>query len=184
MHAPKAKKTGVADAPDLLQIAIETFVSTCRRPAALEYGENSIPLTTGCYSLEIRSGKLFIEIWEERRSISRRILGVERNSVGILDCTVQKFGGKPGRLTFLDLDRPQTAYRTLCGIRQNFAEQFRSMLQRQFPGWEVETLSSALDLQRSFSSVYPRAKFVRGSHLLAAMACPGLQEEADLLALR
>ena len=169
-------------APDLLQIAIETFLDACRHPAVLEYGENAIPLTQGCYSLEIRSGKLFIEIWEEKRSVSRRILTIERTSVGILDCSVQRFGGKPGRLTFLDLERPQTAHRTLCGTRQNFAEQFRSMLQRQFPGWEVEALSSALDLQRSFSSVFPRAKLVRGNHILAAMACPGPQDEPGLLA--
>ena len=183
MYGPKAKKSGGADvAPDLLQLAIETFIGTCRRPAALEYGENTIPLTSGCYSLEIRSGKLFIEIWEEKRSISRRILGIERTSTGILDCAVQKFGGKPGRLTFLDLERPQTAHRMLSGIRQNFAEQFRSMLQRQFAGWEIEALSSALDLQRSLSSVFPRAKLVRGGHILAAVACPGLQEEPDLLA--
>jgi hypothetical protein len=67
------------------------------------------------------------------------------------------------------------------GQRQNFAEQFRRMLQRQFPGWEVETLSSALDLQHSFSSVFPRAKVTRGGHVLAAMACPDPQDEPALL---
>jgi len=168
--------------PELLLAAIEAFLATCRRPAALEYGENPIPLAVGCYALEIRSGRLSIEIWDEARSLSRRILSVERHSTGVLDCVIHRFGGKPSRLTFLDLDRPQTVHRTRMGHRQNFAEQFRRMLQRQFPGWEVETLSSALDLQHSFSSVFPRAKVTRGGHILAAMACPDPQDEPAFLA--
>jgi len=173
----------LSDSPDLdlLLTAIEAFLAACRRPAALEYGENPIPLKPGCYALEIRSGRLSIEIWDETRSVSRRILSVERHSTGVLDCAIQKFGGKPSRLTFLDLDRPQTEHRKRMGQRQNFAEQFRRMLLRQFPGWEVETLSCALDLQHSFSSVFPRAKVARGSHILAAMACPEPQDEPDLL---
>jgi len=167
--------------PELLLVAIETFLTACRRPAALEYGENPIPLTPGYYALEIRSGRLSIEIWDETRSVSRRLLSVERHSTGVLDCVIHKFGGKPSRLTFLDLDRPQTVHRKRMGHRQNFAEQFRRMLQRQFPGWEVETLSSALDLQHSLSSVFPRAKVTRGGHILAAMACPDPQDEPTLL---
>ena len=171
----------IAQDPELLLTAIEAFLATCRSPAALEYGENPIPLLHGCYALEIRSGRLSIEIWDETRSVSRRILSVERHSTGVLDCAIQKFGGKPSRLTFLDLERPQTVHRTRMGQRQNFAEQFRRMLQRQFPGWEVETLSSSLDLQHSFSSVFPRAKVTRGQHVLAAMACPDPQDEPALL---
>lgn len=167
--------------PELLLAAIEAFLSTCRRPAALEYGENPIPLLAGCYALEIRSGRLAIEIWDETRSVSRRIVSVDHHSTGVLDCAIQKFGGKPSRLTFLDLDRPQTVHRTRMGQRQNFGEQFRRMIQRQFPGWEVEALSSALDLQHSFSSVFPRAKIVRGGHILAAIACPDSEDEPAFL---
>ncbi len=167
--------------PEILLAAVEAFLATCRRPGALEYGENPIPLVTGCYALEIRSGRLSIEIWDETRSISRRILSIERHSTGVLDCSIQKFGGAPSRLTFLDLDRPQTAHRKRMGQRQNFAEQFRRMLQRQFPGWEVEAVSSALDLQHSFSSVFPRAKLSRGTHTVAALACPTVDDESAFL---
>ena len=33
----------------------------CRRPAALEYGDNLLALLPGFYALEIRSGRLSIE---------------------------------------------------------------------------------------------------------------------------
>jgi hypothetical protein len=167
--------------PEALRAVVETFLCGCRRPAALEYWENPLALTPGNYALEIRSGRLSIEIWDETRSVSRRILAVEGATPGILDCSVQKFGGKPGRLACVDLDKPRTAHRTLRGTRQNFAEQFRRMLLRQFPGWEIRVLSSAQDLQRSFSSVYPRAKLMRGQQQITAMACALPQDEAHML---
>jgi hypothetical protein len=168
-------------APELLLEQIESFLRRCRRPAALEYGDNLLALLPGFYALEIRSGRLSVEIWDETRTVSRRILGIERAGTGVLDCTAQKFGGTSVRFSFLDLDLPQSAHRKTCGTRQNFAERFRRMLARQFPGWEIASLSSSLDLQHSFSSVFPRARLTRGNQSIAAMASAGPAEEADLL---
>ena len=167
-------------APDLLT-EIENFLAGCRRPAAVETGENPIPLLPGQYCLQMQSGRLCIEIWDETRSLARRIVAVERRSTAILDCTIQRFGGKPGRLSFLDMERPQTAHRSLTAARQNFAEQFRQMITRQFPGWQLDALTVSQDLRRSFSSVYPRARLTRGSQILAVMACQTPEQEPHLL---
>ena len=169
-----------ADPPTQLA-AIQAFLKTCRCPALLEYGEDAVNLTPGAYALEIRTGKLFVEAWTETRSVSRRILSIERQVPGILDCTVQRFGGTPGKLSFLDLDRPKTPYKSHSGTRQTFAEQFRRMLFRQFPGWSIQALSCGLDLQRSFSSVFPRAALTRGNRQIAALACPSPAYEPALL---
>lgn len=164
-----------------LLAAIETFLSTCHKPAVLECGEEMMTLVPGQYAIEMRSGRLWVEVWNEARSLSRRILSVDRHTTGVLDCTVHRFGGKPGRLSFLDLERPQTAHKSLCGVRQNFGEQFRRMLFRQFPGWEITALSSSIDLQRSLSPIFPRARLSRGNRQIAAMACPTIQDEPALL---
>ena len=160
---------------------IEGFLANCRHPAALEYGDMPIPLTPNTYSLEIRAGRVMLEVWDDERCVSRRIAGIERRSAGLLDCFVEKFGGRTGKLTFLDLDRPQTAHRSTAAGKQHFAERFRRILSRQFPEWQISTLSAGLDLQRSFSSVFPRALLRRGTQLIAAMACPSVQDEAALL---
>ena len=167
--------------PDTLSSTIEAFLNTCRKPAVLDYGDEPLSLLSGHYVLECRAGKLLLEAWDENRSLSRRILGIEHASTGILDCSVQRFGGKPGTLTFLDLERPQTAARFTRGVRQTFAEQFRRTLSRQFPAWEVKTLSSSLDLRRSFSSTFPRARLSRGTQNIAAIACPSAAEESAFL---
>lgn len=161
--------------------AVTAFLSTCRRPAVLEYGEEPQTLVRGQYALEMRSGKVWIEAWSEARTLTRQILSIERHATGVLDCTIQRFGGKPGKLSFLDLDRPQSAHKTVCGLRQTFAEQFRRMLFRQFPGWDISTLTCSMDLQRSFSAIYPRARLLRGNQQIAALACPNPQDESALL---
>lgn len=167
--------------PASLRDAVEAFLKTCRDPALLEYGDEAVRMRPGECSLEMRNGSLWVEAWNETRGVSRRILSIERHTPGILDCTVQRFGGKPGKLSFLDLERPQAAHKSHSGVRQSFAEQFRRMLFRQFPGWEIESLSCGLDLQRSFSSVFPRACLVRGNRRIAALACPSLDDEPAML---
>ena len=179
------RPVAVSDAaPEQLLKQIQAFLRRCRRPAALEYGDSLLALLPGFYALEIRAGRLSIEIWDEMRTVPRRILGVERAATGVLDCTAQKFGGASVRFSFLDLDLPKSAHRKVCGIRQNFAEQFRRMLSRQFPGWEIASLSSSLDLQHSFSSVFPRARLMRGNQTIAAMASPGAARKATYWLLR
>jgi hypothetical protein len=66
-------------------------------------------------------------------------------------------------------------------MRESFAEQFRRMLSRQFPAWNISFLSSSLDLRRSFSSVFARAWLQRGNQRIAAMACPSAENESELL---
>ena len=138
-------------------------------------------LSPGEYSLEIRAGRLWVEAWPEAASLSRRILSIDSHKPGVLDCSIHRFGGAAGKLSFLDLQRPQTGHRTLSGERHSFSEQFRRMLFRQFPGWTIAGLSCGMDLQRSFSPVFPRAKLTKGAETIAAMACPGKNDEPELL---
>ena len=167
--------------PEELSAEIEAFLASCRSPSVLEFGEEVIPLRPSQYALEIRSGRLWVDVWHENRSLCRRILSIENRAIGTLDCTVHRFGGAPGKLSFLDLDRPQSGHKTLSGHRHSFGEQFRRMLFRQFPGWEIETLSSSMDLRRSLSPIFPRARVTKANQQIAAMACPDMQDEGTLL---
>ena len=160
---------------------INTFLHGCRTPAVLEEGGEIIRLSPGEYSIEVRAGRLWVEAWPEASSLSRRILSIDSQKPGVLQCSIARFGGEMGKLSFLDLDRPQTSHRTVSGARQNFGEQFRRMLFRQFPGWTITNLSCGMDLQRSFSPVFPRAQLTKGGEVIAAMACPDKSDEPDLL---
>lgn len=179
-HKVTNSGTPAEEAEQLLGL-IGAWLTACKTPALLEDGEELIPLKQGEYALEIRAGRVCIDVWSGAKSFSRRIVAVNDAGTGTLDCLIHRFGGAPGRVTFLDTAKPQTAHRKLTGERQSFAEQFRRMLYRQFPGWEVAQLSAAMDLQRSFSPSFPRAQLVKGGQRLAAMACPdALHEHAFL----
>lgn len=162
------------------QLILE-FLRSCRKPAVLEAGDKLLELTGGNYLLELRSGRLSLEVWSDDSQFCRRILSVEAPRSGLLDCEAHRFGGKPAKLTFLDLERPQTAHRVVSGERRNFAEQFRRMLFRSLPGWEVTSLSSEPDLRRSFSGTFPRARLRRGQQVIAAAACASPEDESDFL---
>ncbi len=167
--------------PEALRASIQTFLGRCTEPAVLDFGDQPIGLKDGQYCLEIRAGRVSIDAWNEQRNLSRRILAAKQTVTGALDCVVQQFGGATGKLSFLDLARPQTTTRCAKGSRQNFAEQFRRMLHRQFPGWEIEALSSAMDLRRSFSAAFPRARISRGNQFAAALACATAEDEPAFL---
>lgn len=165
---------------DMLE-PIRKFLLTCARPAALEYGDEPIPLLRDEYELQIKNGALHLSAWPENRSLTRKIIGVETGKPGLLVCTVQRFGGATGRLSLLDLAHPRSTERLKRGDRGNFAEGFRKMLNRQFPGWEIQTLSTEMSLTQSFSPAYPRAVLRKGSGRLAAMACPTSDDEHGFL---
>ena len=179
-HRGSAKGPQLTD-PHAVLDSIRAFLSSCRVPAVLEQGEEVVPLTEGEFTVEVSAGRLCLEFQSGHRTVSRRVLSVERHRAGVLECTIQRFAGKEGKLRFLDLHRPQTASTTLRGSRESFTEQFRRILHRQFPGWEITALTCGMDLQRSFSPVFPRACLRRGNQTLAALACPHLREESGVL---
>jgi hypothetical protein len=147
----------------------------------LETGDEPLALLPEQHQWEIKQGNLFLSAWPEQRSIQRRIVAIEARKPGLMVCLIQRFGGKTGRLTLLDLAHPRSAGRLLQGERQSFSETFRRMLNRQFPGWNIQSLTTEMSLQSSFSPKYPRAVLERGTQRMAAMACPLAEDEHHFL---
>ncbi len=164
-----------------MQGLIEAFLSACRLPAVLEQGEELLPAGPGEWTTEIQSGRLLLHVLTKGKSLSRRIMLVERLQGGILHCRAERFGARNVKVTLLDLARPQSEAQTLRGHRASFGEKFRRMLLREFPGWEVKTLSAEMDLSRSLSPVFPRATLERRNQTMIAMACPTPDDESALL---
>ncbi|MBV9443056.1 MAG: hypothetical protein JO217_10205, partial [Acidobacteriaceae bacterium] len=166
-----SKRQG-AERPDVdaetLRLSIQQFVDACRSPALIDSGDQ-LTIDRASFMVEIRSGRLWIEAWDHERNLARRILAITSQARGRMVCSVHRFAGRPGELTLFDLDHPRNAQKALFSDREKFAEQFRTMLSRQFPGWNITTLSAAMDLQRSFSPVFPRAHVMRGGAHIAAI---------------
>jgi hypothetical protein len=164
-----------------MQAVVESFLAGCRQPSYLEHGDELIALRSGEWTTEIQSGRLTIHVLSGERSVSRRIVCVESRKSASLHCLVERFGGRTSKLTLVDLAKAQSAAQTLHGQRLGFGERFRRMLQREFADWEVTTLTSEMDLTRSFSPVFPRAILERRSKTQVAVACASADDEPAAL---
>jgi hypothetical protein len=151
--------------------AIVRFLERGRAPALLEPGEAEYRLLPGSYTLEWRNGRLTIQVWDERRNLARRIVGLGEESSGKLELTIERFGKRQGCIYLLDGTRGG-AEGQRRGARLVFREQFRRSLSRQFPGWQIAELSSEANLEESLSPAFPRALLTSGATGLAALAAP------------
>ncbi len=151
--------------------AIVRFLERGREPALLEPGEMQFALRPDSYTLDWRNGRLTIQVWDERRNLARRIVGVGEERAGKLELTIERFGKQQGRIYLLETKQGRSRIERF-GSRLVFREQFRRSLSRQFPDWKIAELSTEANLEESLSPSYPRALLKRGSTGIAAMAAP------------
>lgn len=151
---------------------VRDFLAGCRDPALEESGEELYSLTPDCHSLEERGDRLALRVWDERRTLTRRIVRVAGRSRARLELRVEHFGKREGALTLMDRAAVRNYASAGRCARQSFSERFRRMLFRQFPGAPVARLSSEPDLAHSLSPAFPRALLEGAGSPLAAIAAP------------
>jgi hypothetical protein len=155
-----------------LRAQVETFLAGCRQPALLEPGETPLPLRPEHYALTARASGLLLEAWDDVRTLARRITASHEQRPSRLTLVVEKFGGRAGFITLLDLDRPQAAATLQRSTREVLREHLRRWLARQCAGWRIVELTTGPDLQHTLSPSCPRAFVVKGDSRWAALAAP------------
>ena len=154
-----------------LRVAVERFLESSREPALLEPGEQPFALREGAYELDSRNGRVVIQVWDERRTLTRRVVGVLAQRPGRLELTIERFGKQRGEVLLVDMARAR-ADTERRGARLVFREQFGRFLWRQFPDWKIAELSAEANLEESLSPAYPRALLRKGGTGWAALAAP------------
>src|SRR6266851_5076082 len=154
------------------QEAIVRFLANCRVPALLEPGEPQFLLYSDNFEYELLNGRLNLRVWDQQRTLFRKVSRVLRQKTGQLELEIERFGKRIGSLQLLDLARPQSQVATRKGNRQEYRERFRRSLSRQYPGWEVTDVSTEPDLEHTLSPSYPRAFLKKGTSGWAAIGAP------------
>jgi hypothetical protein len=109
-----------------------------------------------------------VHLWSDERNLTRRVLAVKERSDDRIILEVQRFGrAKPGRLEFLRRDSPRPAGRV---TREQFRARFRRILCERFPDASIESLTTAPDLEHSFSGLYVRGRMREGAQSWAVTA--------------
>jgi hypothetical protein len=149
---------------------IEAYLLADSDRQITEAGEQLFDLRQSKFSLEQAHGHLLLHLWSQERNWVRRVLGVLEENPKRLVLAVERFGQcRPGRLVIAAPGPHARLERERQLARRAYLGFFRRLLARTFPGAQLETLSTAADLNRSFSRLYARARLVEGKHTWVAL---------------
>ena len=159
---------------------LQEYLATENAVTVLEDGATLFDLTRSRYSISDSSGRCLLHLWSEERNIVRRVLDAERKN-GSLQLMVQRFGkGTPSELEFCAAGdcRSSSARRA---SRSRYAKLLQRVVLVQNPGFRVQSLSTAMDLEHSFSPIYTRALIRNSSSALAVLGvnCSEMQASID-----
>jgi hypothetical protein len=156
-----------------LQNEIEASLRLLHHPILVENEIELLDLTSANWRLTIEFGKLIFSAWNSGRSISRRLEEVAYRDRGRLGIFVRKRGA-PATTTLEFRELRVSPVVARAAGRTAFRQQFLSMLQREYRGWQFERVSNRSDREHSLSAWYARGVARQGN---TAWAFLGLGEE-------
>lgn len=161
---------------------IRSYLDAHPRAVMVEGGEVVFRFDQAEYSLQPERGRCLLQVWSEERNVVRRIVSAEPRE-DHLRLSAQRFGqSKPTVIELIPQEerRPASAKRI---SRATFQRVLRRSLERSFPGWTLESLSFAADLEHSFGPVHMRGLLRQGTRSIAVAAVSGSEMQASVDAL-
>ncbi len=144
--------------------------------------EDNVPLFhlgDSHYSITESNGKCLLHLWSEERNVVRRVLDAERKN-GSLRLSVQRFGkSQPVDLEFCATKDSRSAS-VKKASRAQYAKLLKRVLETHNPGFRVKSLSTSMDLERSFSPIYTRALIRRGHSAFAVLGVNASEMQASI----
>ena len=160
--------------PDEIADLIAGYLSVNPAAVVVEDGRMIFDFASAHYSAAPERERCLLQIWSEERNIVRRAVSAEVKN-GILKLSVMRFGQtKPARLEICPKAERRSAS-SLKAQRAGYQRALERALEQDFPGWSMERLTTAADLEHSFSAVYTRALLRRGQQRTALVGC-GVEE--------
>src|SRR5512147_488534 len=161
---------------------IQSYLDDHPHAVMVEGGEVAFRFDEAEYSLRPERGRCLFQIWSEERNVVRRVVAAEVRK-DHLRLSVQRFGqSKPSAVELIPQEerRPASAKRI---SRATFQRILRRSLDRHFPGWILESLSFAADLEHSFGPVHVRGIMRQGQKTVAIAAVSGAEVQPSVDAL-
>ncbi|MGH8726371.1 MAG: hypothetical protein ACREU1_16075, partial [Burkholderiales bacterium] len=145
----------------------------------LEDGGEIFDFASARYSVSAERGKCLLHLWSAERNTVRRVLEAETKRE-VLHLTVQRFGqAKPSELEICR-ERDRRAPSQRKAARSAYQNRLRRLLERNFPDFKVDRLSSAMDLERSFGPAYTRGLLRRGRTASAVLGANAQETQGTI----
>ncbi|MBS1820663.1 MAG: hypothetical protein JST61_01600 [Acidobacteria bacterium] len=163
----------------MIAAAIEEFLALHPESVVLEDGRVVFEMRTAKFNLSTEHNRCTLQLWSEDANMVRRVVAT-RLREGILRLSVLRFGQtKPQSLELLaNRDRRTPSERE--AVRVKYLRVLERVLQRAFPEWTLDGLSSAMDLERSFGPAYARGRLVQGQRAWAVVAVNPQESQATI----
>lgn len=145
----------------------------------LEDGAVAFDLSHAKYSISGEHNKCLLHFWSAERNTVRRVLDAEIKH-GTLRLAVQRLGQpRPTKLEICrERDRRSPSAKRIC--RAAYETKLRRAIERHFPGFTIDRLTSAVDLEKSFGPVNARALIRRGQSAFAVLGVNEKEAQASI----
>jgi len=128
------------------------------------------------YSISADRGKCLLQLWSPERNLVRRVLDLELKK-DALRLSTNKFGQAKPVVIEIVRDREPSAMRA---ARTGYQRMLKRTLERDFPDLTCGPLSTAMDLNRSFSPVYTRGLMKKGRTAFAVLGVNAQESQASV----
>lgn len=166
-------------APEAIVMVIEEFLALHPQSVVLEDGRVVFDMREAKYSLSSEHGRCTLQVWSETANLVRRVVAT-RLREGILRLSVLRFGQtKPQSLEILaNRDRRTPSERE--SVRGKYLRVLERVLLRAFNEWTIDSVTSSMDLERSFGPAYARGRLVQGQRAWALVAVNPEETQATI----
>jgi hypothetical protein len=165
--------------PESLVRTVEDFLVCAHDAVIVEDGAVVFDLAQSKYSITGERNKCLLHLWSDERNFVRRVLEAEVKNE-ILRLAVQRLGqSKPTKLEICR-ERDRRTPTAKRASRVAYQRVLHRVLQRHFPGFSIDRLSTSMDLERSFGPVYARGLMHRGQSAFAVLGVNGQETQGSI----
>jgi hypothetical protein len=165
--------------PESLVRTVEDFLLCARDAVIIEDGAVVFDLAQSRYSISGERNKCLLHLWSAERNFVRRVLEAEVKNE-ILRLAVQRMGqAKPTKLEICR-ERDRRTPTAKRAARVAYQRILQKVLEKRFPGFTVDRLSTSMDLERSFGPVHARGLLRRGQSAFAVLGVNGQETQGSI----
>ncbi|MBB6147095.1 hypothetical protein HNQ77_005080 [Silvibacterium bohemicum] len=165
-------------ATDLVRVLDDFFIEN-PQAAVLEDGRVIFDMASARYSLSSENGRCLLHLWSEERNMVRTVCGV-RERKDSLRIESRRFGQSRPQFFEIVPTRDHRSPSTRDLARTRYQHLLERVLTRAFPGWSVDNLRTATDLEHSFGPAYTRGVLRRGMTNWALIAVNSEESPATI----
>ncbi len=165
--------------PEQIAHSIEEFLLEHTKAVVIEEGRVLFDMRQAKYRLDTEHGRCMFQLWSDSANMVRRVVAAEQRK-GSLRLAVLRFGQTKPQTLELTPDQEHRTPSAREATRTKFLRVLERVLAREFPEWKVDSLRTAMDLEKSFGPAYARGALVQGQSAWAVVAVNAEESQATI----